>query len=209
MARKTVSDDFMIFPQRLSELMKERKLTQQNLADGLGVKRQTVSLYMSGQSMPDAEQLRNIALFFDVSSDWLLGLSNFKKIENQAELASELGLTEKAIGCLRWIKNDEDHNELVFTINTLLEDIKDCFCDCTWQDSPVLLSISNYLHSESDDEDDKFYVGRNGKLYKHPDLSLCNHFSDVIHVSDLVRNAYLKEVEERLFRIWLDTKYGK
>ena len=92
MARKTVSDDFMIFPQRLSELMKERKMTQQNLADGLGVKRQTVSLYMSGQSMPDAEQLRNIALFFDVSSDWLLGLSNFKKIENQADLACVFGL---------------------------------------------------------------------------------------------------------------------
>ena len=61
MARKTVSDDFRVFSERLSDLMKERGLKQQDLADVLGIKRQTVSLYMTGQSMPDAEQAKNIA----------------------------------------------------------------------------------------------------------------------------------------------------
>ena len=63
MARKTVSDDFRVFSERLSDLMKERGLKQQDLADVLGIKRQTVSLYMTGQSMPDAEQVKNIAMF--------------------------------------------------------------------------------------------------------------------------------------------------
>lgn len=63
MARKTVSDDFRVFSERLSDLMKERGLKQQDLADVLGIKRQTVSLYMTGQSMPDAAQLKILPCF--------------------------------------------------------------------------------------------------------------------------------------------------
>ena len=63
MARKTVTDDFKVFSERLSMLMKERGVTQEMLANDLGIKRQTVGLYKSGQSTPDAAQLRNIAIF--------------------------------------------------------------------------------------------------------------------------------------------------
>lgn len=89
MARKKVTNNFKVFPERLSALMKERQTTQQELASALGVKRQTISLYKSGQSIPDAEQLKNIAVFFDVSADWLLGLSQFVAPEQKRE-ANEL-----------------------------------------------------------------------------------------------------------------------
>lgn len=69
MARKEVTDDFKIFSEHLSQLMKERGITQEVLADNLGIKRQTVSLYKKGLSTPDAAQLKNIALLW--SSNFL------------------------------------------------------------------------------------------------------------------------------------------
>ena len=89
MPKKTIPDDFSIFPKRLKQLMRERKVikngreqrtSQQELADSLTVKRQTVSLYLTGQSVPDAIQTRSIAQFFNVSTDWLLGLSDYRTI---------------------------------------------------------------------------------------------------------------------------------
>ena len=97
MARKTVTDDFQDFPKRLSDLMKERGTTQQDLADALGVKRQTISLYKSGQSMPDARTLRDIAMYFKVSSDFLIGLSDIRAFGLHKRAVCELtGLSDEA-----------------------------------------------------------------------------------------------------------------
>ena len=41
--------------------MIDQKVSQEKLANALGVKRQTVSLYKTGQSSPNVEQLRIIA----------------------------------------------------------------------------------------------------------------------------------------------------
>ena len=105
MARKTVSDDFKIFSKRLSELMKERHITQDTLATTIGVKRQTVSLYKSGQSMPDAEVLRDIAVFFGVSSDWLLGLTGVRMPNTDVQaICARTGLSETAVSGLMDMK---------------------------------------------------------------------------------------------------------
>lgn len=101
LARKTVTDDFKIFSDRLSKLMKERNITQEQLAHELGVKRQTVSLYKNGQSTPDAAQLKNIAMFFGVSADWLLGLSDTPTTSGDVkQVCNFIGLSEKVVNCL-------------------------------------------------------------------------------------------------------------
>lgn len=206
--KKDMPPRFPAFRDAFLELMGDMTLEQ--FAEKLGMSRATVGFYAAGQRIPDALGIKNVAEKCEVSADWLLGLSNFKKIENRTESAIELGFSEESIDCLRWIKNDEYYNEMIFTVNALLEDIKDCFYDGEWQDDPVLLSISNYLHSGTDSDDDKFYVGRNGKLFKQPDdASSCCDLADIIHVSDLVRDAYLKDIENRLFRIWLNCHYGE
>lgn len=83
-----------VFPSKLSTLMKERKISQEVLAEAIGVKRQTVSLYKTGQSKPNTEQLRKISEFFSVSSDWLLGLSDF---EEKGQLISRYDIIKKMI----------------------------------------------------------------------------------------------------------------
>lgn len=78
MPRKPVNEEFKIFSENLKTLLKENNLKQRELAEYLHVKRQTVSLYTTGQSTPDALLLKKIAIFFNVSADWLLGLTDIK-----------------------------------------------------------------------------------------------------------------------------------
>lgn len=62
----------MEFQTRLYQLRKERGLSQENLADALGVTRQAVQKWESGASRPDMENLIALTRYFDVTLDWLL-----------------------------------------------------------------------------------------------------------------------------------------
>ena len=119
MARKAVTDDFKVFPERLSELMKERNVTQEELAHELGIKRQTVSLYKNGQSTPDAAKLKNISLFFGVSSDWLLGLSNIRLTCDNEETPTSLGLSNDFVHFLGFAKRNCTNEEFNFLHSVL------------------------------------------------------------------------------------------
>ena len=65
----------MKFNERLMALRKKRGLSQEELGFELGVSRQTVSKWESGQSYPDFQRLVLLADYFDISLDELvLGL---------------------------------------------------------------------------------------------------------------------------------------
>jgi transcriptional regulator with XRE-family HTH domain len=63
----------MKFSERLAELRKKHKMTQQELANKLGVSRGTIGMYEIGQRDPDTETVAEIAEIFNVSIDYLLG----------------------------------------------------------------------------------------------------------------------------------------
>ena len=62
----------MSFSARLIALRKERGLTQQGLADAVGIHVQQIKRYEAGSSEPSAEALRKLARTFSVSTDQLL-----------------------------------------------------------------------------------------------------------------------------------------
>lgn len=62
-----------IFGKRLREVRKSKKITQQELADRLGIKRNTYSDWENGKTDPSFEILVKLADLFDVSLDWLFG----------------------------------------------------------------------------------------------------------------------------------------
>lgn len=66
----------MNFPQRLKELRLENGLTQKELAKSIEVGRTTISEYESGKIVPKQEGLLKIANHFNVSVDYLTGVSN-------------------------------------------------------------------------------------------------------------------------------------
>lgn len=105
------------FPSRLRGLMADRGTRQKELADAIGMRPQTVSLYVQGQSFPDVNGLEKIARFFSVSADYLLGLSDTPSIDENMQVVFKVtGLSEKAISVL----NVADRDELDF-ISYLIE----------------------------------------------------------------------------------------
>lgn len=90
------------FSTRLREIMEECKTTQKQLADAIGKRPQTVSLYMNGQSLPDALTLKKMTDFFGISADWILGRDGAVKTMD-ADIAAAVrctGLTEDAVELL-------------------------------------------------------------------------------------------------------------
>ncbi len=59
---------------RIADLRKKNKVTQQELADCIGVSFQTISKWETGLSMPDITILPLLAEYFSVSTDQILGL---------------------------------------------------------------------------------------------------------------------------------------
>ncbi len=66
----------IILGERLKELREERDLTQRELAEKLGINGVTYLHYEKDQREPPLSLLADMAKFFDVSVDYLLGLNN-------------------------------------------------------------------------------------------------------------------------------------
>ncbi|MDR3318658.1 MAG: helix-turn-helix domain-containing protein [Clostridiales bacterium] len=62
------------FAERLIELRKEKGLSQRKFAQRFNVSKSTVSMWEIGKNIPDLYMLIDIAKFFDVSTDDLLGI---------------------------------------------------------------------------------------------------------------------------------------
>ena len=60
------------FGSNLIKIRTEKKVTQAQLADGIGVSVKTIQRYEHGDSLPDAEMVKRIAKYLKVSSDRLL-----------------------------------------------------------------------------------------------------------------------------------------
>lgn len=61
------------FGEKLKELRIEKGLSQRKLGEILGVCNQTVSFWETGSREPDLDALKEIADYFNVSADYLLG----------------------------------------------------------------------------------------------------------------------------------------
>ena len=59
---------------QLKELRIEKKLTQQQLADAIGIKRYNISDWEQGRTEPDISNIILLSKYFDVTTDYLLGL---------------------------------------------------------------------------------------------------------------------------------------
>lgn len=63
----------MDFSQRLKQLRKEKKVTQEQLAKIIGVERSSIGKYESSNVTPSPDVLTRMSDYFGVSIDYLLG----------------------------------------------------------------------------------------------------------------------------------------
>jgi len=100
----------MILADKIMTLRKKCGWSQEDLADQLGISRQSVSKWESGMSIPDLEKIIKMSSLFGVSTDYLL------KDEIEAELPSEIMETDDNIA--RSVSLEE--------ANTYMDMVKEC-----------------------------------------------------------------------------------
>ncbi|MBR6779257.1 MAG: helix-turn-helix transcriptional regulator [Clostridia bacterium] len=64
------------FSIRFKELREEKKLSQAQVGKELGYTQVCISRWESGERMPNANDIIAVAIFFNVSTDYLLGLTD-------------------------------------------------------------------------------------------------------------------------------------
>ena len=77
----------------IRRMRRERDITQENLAEAVGVTYQSVSRWENGQAYPDMELIPKIAKYFEISTDVLFGMddeSTSKKIDKHYQKIKEV-----------------------------------------------------------------------------------------------------------------------
>lgn len=71
----------MYFGTRLKELRKSKNLTQQELAEAIGLVKSSISAYEKDLKYPSIDILIKLSKFFGISCDYFLGLSDNVEIK--------------------------------------------------------------------------------------------------------------------------------
>lgn len=94
-----------MFHEKLRQLRRRDQMTQQDLADALGLDRTTVTKYESGVTIPPAESIKKICGVFKVSMDYMMDTQ--LEGENHVELDKRVLLLQRAAE-----QNDLNESEL-------------------------------------------------------------------------------------------------
>lgn len=111
------------FGVKIASLRAESGETQQELADALGVRRETVKFWESGDRQIKAADIVKLAKHFEVSADYILGLSEAMSTDLDVQAVSQYtGLNEASLNTLIRIRSDSD---MVRILNLLLSTYSD------------------------------------------------------------------------------------
>lgn len=103
----------MSFGERLKAARKNKKLTQVEVAERVGIDDTTLSKYENDKSEPDNETLTKLADLYEVSFDWLYG-----------EQSKVTYLTEKEAELIeRLRKMPEEKKRIIFEVTRTMENI--------------------------------------------------------------------------------------
>lgn len=93
-----------MFANQIKYLRQTRELNQVQLAEKLGVAKQSVSNWENDNIMPSVEMLEKIADFFSVSTDYLLGRDG--KNTTDGTMIDVTGLSQRQIEHIKLIVED-------------------------------------------------------------------------------------------------------
>lgn len=93
------------FGERLRNLRKENNLTQQELADLIGVRNTVISFYEVGERIPSPKIIRKLASVLHVSADYLLGIDKSESIDVSGLSESDKSIIRTLVNRLRKSKS--------------------------------------------------------------------------------------------------------
>lgn len=110
---------------RLKTLRQQKNINQAELGKILDVGKTTISNYETGYSVPDLETVVKLADYFDVSTDYLLGRTNYPKMCTEQIFQTTSLLAENEIEVLEILRkvNDRQQIKLIGRIEEIVKQI--------------------------------------------------------------------------------------
>lgn len=135
---------------RLKELRKEKKLTQEELAGEIGVSKITILRWENGERQIKPDKAQALADHFGVSVGYLLGYEDLldQLEEVDAELAKGMALSKNLS-----MAASSSYDELFENILELLKKLKEV-AEVTQVDSNTLIEVIKTLEDHLEDLDD-------------------------------------------------------
>jgi transcriptional regulator with XRE-family HTH domain len=108
----------MSFGSRLRELRTEKKVSQKQVASDIGISITTISQYESDSRFPNEEMLKQLCKYYQISSDYLLGLTDTKhaplskkEAKEKMMMSNQMDLICDLIDMIQPESKKEDANE--------------------------------------------------------------------------------------------------
>ncbi|MBU2019066.1 MAG: helix-turn-helix transcriptional regulator [Bacteroidetes bacterium] len=103
----------MSFEKRLAELRKEKKLSQNDLAQKAGIHANILGRYERGEAKPSIDVAMKLAEALEVSLDFLVG---------KEDIQVDQGIISKILSIQKLPNQDREH--ILFTLDAMLRDAK-------------------------------------------------------------------------------------
>lgn len=101
--------DNKLIGRRISEALVRADMLQKELAKAIGVTDNTISYFCSGTRTPNIPQIIDIARILEVSTDYLLGISDTATLDTTAQaVVAYTGLSEDNVSTLHKMKEQAD-----------------------------------------------------------------------------------------------------
>lgn len=155
------------FGENLKRLRKEKELTQETLADFLGVSFQAISKWERGETYPDITMLPAISSFFGVSIDDLIGIDkvqNEQKINEYLELYDNMKLKDTSLVFAEFrkaVKEFPGDFRILIRFMELLHEEKDSVLKPDYKEtSEELMSIYKNIQNHCTDDGIRIWAKR-------------------------------------------------
>ncbi|MDY3988620.1 MAG: helix-turn-helix transcriptional regulator [Massilioclostridium sp.] len=117
----------MIISQRLKDLRSDADLNQQDVADAVNVTQSSISNYELGVNLPDLDVVIKLAKFFNVSSDYLLGITDVKT--SWSDMKDHIILPSGKVPITKFLRDvksldTNDRESLIRVLNLALNQVK-------------------------------------------------------------------------------------
>lgn len=110
----------MILKERIKALRSKCHISQQELSRIIGTSKSTIGLYETGETLPNAENIKKLAEYFGVSSDYLLGLSDVPTTDTTIQaICNRTGLSDDFVS---WLSSHKDYAPQIEKLSRLMID---------------------------------------------------------------------------------------
>ena len=154
-----------IFATRIGKLRNDKGMSQEELAAALNIDRGTIAKYETQKRIPSYEHLTAFTEYFNVSTDYLLGIAKNKTPDPDISMICDYtGLSDDAIQTLNVIKGSNVSD----TVSALIAELGQCINECinlgSSNKSSVLQKLSSFLEMNTADSTQRFYISKSGKI---------------------------------------------